>query len=68
MKKILILMSCMCFLLINILSPVIAYADEIVNVEEFGFPFCVGSAGVENGSFGYTIAETTKKYTIEVVA
>lgn len=41
---------------------------KVVNVEEFGFPFCVGSAGVENGSFGYTIGETTKKYTIEVVA
>ena len=36
-------------------------------VEEVGFPFCIGSAGTQNGDFGYAVGEVMKKYTIEVV-
>lgn len=42
-------------------------ALKVVRVEEFGFPFCVGSGGTENGEWGYTLGETMKKYVIEVV-
>lgn len=41
---------------------------KVVNVEDFGFPFCVGSQGTQNGNFGYAVGEQMKKYTIEVVA
>ena len=41
---------------------------KVVAVEDFGFPFCVGSQGTANGNFGYAVGETMKKYTIEVVA
>lgn len=41
---------------------------KVVAVEDFGFPFCVGSQGTLNGNFGYAVGETMKKYTIEVVA
>ena len=41
---------------------------KVVAVEDFGFPFCVGSQGIANGNFGYAVGETMKKYTIEVVA
>ena len=41
---------------------------KVVAVEDFGFPFCVGSQGTANGKFGYAVGETMKKYTIEVVA
>ena len=41
---------------------------KVVAVEDFGFPFCVGSQGTVNGNFGYAVGETMKKYTIEVVA
>ena len=41
---------------------------KVVAVEDFGFPFCVGSQGTLNGDYGYAVGETMKKYTIEVVA
>lgn len=41
---------------------------KVVNVEDFGFPFCVGSQGTQNGNFGYAVGEQMKKYTIAVVA
>ena len=41
---------------------------KVVAVEDFGFPFCVGSQGTLNGNYGYAVGETMKKYTIEVVA
>ena len=50
-----------------------AKADEdtklkVVAVEELGFPYCIGSAGTKNADYGHSIGESTKKYTIEVVA
>lgn len=41
---------------------------KVVAVEDFGFPFCVGSQGTLNGDYGYAVGEVMKKYTIEVVA
>lgn len=41
---------------------------KVVAVEDFGFPFCVGSGGTLNGDYGYAVGEVMKKYTIEVVA
>lgn len=41
---------------------------KVVDVEDFGFPFCVGSQGTLNGDYGYSVGEVMKKYTIEVVA
>lgn len=41
---------------------------KVVAVEEFGFPFCVGSGGTLNGDYGYAVGEVMKKYTIQVVA
>lgn len=41
---------------------------KVVAVEDFGFPFCVGSQGTLNGDFGYAVGDQMKKYTIEVVA
>lgn len=41
---------------------------KVVRVEDFGFPFCIGSQGTLNGDYGYAIGETMKKYTIQVVA
>ena len=40
---------------------------KVVAVEDFGFPFCVGSQGVNNGSYGYAIGDVMKKYTIQVL-
>ena len=44
------------------------FVQEVVAVEEVGFPFCVGSGGTEVSGYGYAVGETMKKYTIEVVA
>lgn len=41
---------------------------KVVAVEDFGFPFCVGSGGKLNGDYGYAVGEVMKKYTIQVVA
>lgn len=41
---------------------------KVVAVEDVGFPFCVGSGGVEVSGYGYAVGEMMKKYTIEVVA
>lgn len=41
---------------------------KVVAVEDFGFPFCVGSGGTLNGDYGYAVGEVMKKYTIQVVA
>ena len=45
---------------------------KVVRVEEQGFPFCIGSYGVQiagdtNNEYGYTIGTKTVKYTIEVI-
>ena len=45
---------------------------KVVFVEEVGFPFCIGSAGVRvagdtNNEYGYTIGAKTVKYTIQVI-
>ena len=41
---------------------------KVVAVEDFGFPFCVGSGETLNGDYGYAVGEVMKKYTIQVVA
>ena len=41
---------------------------KVVDVEEVGFQFCVGSGGVEVSGYGYAVGEVMKKYTIQVVA
>ncbi len=45
---------------------------KVVYIENVGFPFCIGSAGVKvagdtNNEYGYTIGAKTVKYTIEVI-
>lgn len=45
---------------------------KVVAIEEIGFPFCIGSSGVQvsgdtNNEFGYVIGSKTVKYTIEVI-
>lgn len=45
---------------------------KVVYVEEQGFPFCIGSYGVQvagdtNNEYGYAIGAKTIKYTIEVI-
>lgn len=45
---------------------------KVVRVEEQGFPFCIGSYGVQvagdtDNEYGYTIGAKTVKYTIEVI-
>ena len=45
---------------------------KVVRVEEQGFPFCIGSYGVQiagdtNNEYGYAIGTKTIKYTIEVI-
>lgn len=40
---------------------------KVVGVEDFGFPYCIGSAGTAVGDYGYAIGEAMKKYTIQVV-
>ena len=45
--------------------------DIIVDVEEIGFPYCIGSAGVKitgdsTNKYGYAIDTRVVKYTIEV--
>lgn len=40
---------------------------QVVDVEEFGFPYCIGSAGTANGDYGHAIGDFMKKYTIQVV-
>lgn len=45
---------------------------KVVNVEETGFPYCIGSVGVTvagdtNNEYGYAIGNKTIKYTIEVI-
>ena len=44
---------------------------KVVDIEEIGFPYCIGSAGVKvagdsSNEYGYTIGAKTVKYTIEV--
>ena len=45
---------------------------KVVAIEEVGFPFCIGSAGVQvagdsANEYGYAIGAKTIKYTIEVI-
>lgn len=40
---------------------------KVVDVEDFGFPYCIGSAGTANGDYGHAIGDVMKKYTIQVV-
>lgn len=40
---------------------------KVIDVEEYGFPYCIGSAGTTVGDYGYAIGEVTKKYTIQVM-
>ncbi len=45
---------------------------KVVAIEESGFPFCVGSSGVQvagdtNNEYGHAIGKKTIKYTIEVI-
>lgn len=40
---------------------------KVVDVEEIGFPYVVGSYGVKQGDSGYVVNTKTTKYTIEVV-
>lgn len=45
---------------------------KVVAVEEGGFPFCIGSIGIQvvgddDNDYGYATGARTKKYTIEVV-
>ncbi len=47
-------------------------ALKVVAIEEQGFPFCIGSYGVQvagdtNNEYGYAIGAKTVKYTIEVI-
>ena len=47
-------------------------ALKVVAIEEVGFPFCIGSYGVQvtgdtNNEYSYTIGDKTIKYTIEVI-
>lgn len=49
-----------------------ATALKVVDVEEIGFPYCIGSAGVtitgdDTNEYGYAIDTRNTKYTIEVV-
>lgn len=44
---------------------------KVVDVEEVGFPYCIGSIGAKlvgdtNNDYGYATGKKTKKYTIEV--
>ena len=41
---------------------------KVIMVEDVGFPFCVGSGGVDVSGYGYAVGEIMKKYKIEVVA
>lgn len=50
-----------------------ATALQVVDVEEIGFPYCIGSAGVkitgdDTNEYGYAINMKNTKYTIEVVS
>lgn len=45
---------------------------KVVSIEEQGFPFCIGSAGVKvagdtGNEYGYALGNKTVKYTIEVI-
>lgn len=45
---------------------------KVVAVEDIGFPYCIGSAGVKvagdsDNEYGYSIGAKTTKYTIEVI-
>lgn len=45
---------------------------KVVSIEEVGFPYCIGSAGVQvagdsANEYGYAIGNKTTKYTIEVI-
>lgn len=45
---------------------------KVVDIEEVGFPYCIGSIGVQvvgdtNNEYGYATGAKTTKYTIEVV-
>ena len=40
---------------------------KVVKIEEYGFPYCIGSAGATVGDYGYAIGDVTKKYTIQVM-
>lgn len=47
-------------------------ALKVVAVEEIGFPYCIGSAGVQvtgdsTNEYGYALGAKTTKYTIEVI-
>lgn len=46
---------------------------EVVDVEEVGFPYCIGSIGVQladdtDNEYGYSTGNKTVKYTIEKIA
>lgn len=46
---------------------------EVVDVEEVGFPYCIGSIGVQlsgdsDNEYGYSTGNKTIKYTIEKIA
>lgn len=41
---------------------------KVVDVEDVGFAFCVGEAGVQMTNYGYALDTSVKKYTIEVIA
>ena len=45
---------------------------KVVAVDEVGFPYCIGSAGVKvpgdsGNNYGYALGNKTTKYTIEVI-
>lgn len=45
---------------------------KVVAVDEVGFPYCIGSAGVQvpgdsGNNYGYALGNKTTKYTIEVI-
>ena len=49
-----------------------AGALKVVAIEEIGFPYCIGSAGVQvtgdsANEYGYALGAKTTKYTIEVI-
>ena len=41
---------------------------KVTDIEDVGFPYCIGSAGTEISDYGYALDMRNKKYTIEVLA
>lgn len=40
---------------------------KVVAIEEYGFPYCIGSAGTKVATYGHAVGDVTKKYTIQVM-